>query len=119
MKQKQCRSLHTTRLPFKFIFFVFFLDQNPATAEKVRLLKETNKRVDLNKFLQHLMSSPVLSENPVENRLSLKMTMEHHHGRNTGRFYKKNNLILNSWPSKKTRCIKYSTVMLRSKCFNS
>lgn len=66
-----------------------FLDKNPATAEKLRLLKETNKPVDLNEFLQHLMSSPVLSENQVENWLSLRMTMERHHGRNKGRLYKK------------------------------
>lgn len=89
MQQKQCRSLHTTRLPFKIYIFCISLDKNPATAEKVRLLKETNKPADLNKVLQHFMLSPVLSENQVENWLSFKMTMEHHHGRNKGRFYKK------------------------------
>lgn len=72
----QCRSLHTTRLPFKYLSFVFILDKKPATAEKVRLLKETNKPVDLNEFLQHFF----------------RMTMERHHGRNKGRFYTKKNL---------------------------
>lgn len=92
MKQKQCRSLHTTRLPFKYISF-YFLDKNPATAEKVRLFNETNKSLDLNEFLQHLMSSPVLSKNPVGNWLYVRMKMERHHGKNKGRFYKKNNLV--------------------------
>lgn len=90
----QCRSLHTTRLPFKYLSFVFFLDKKPATAEKVRLLKETNKPVDLNEFLQHLMSSPVLSENPVDNWLSFRMTIERHHGRNKGRFYTKKKIYI-------------------------
>lgn len=55
----------------------------------MRILKETNKPVDLNEFLQCLMSFPVLSENPVENWLSFRMTMKRHYGRNKGRFCKK------------------------------
>lgn len=90
----QCRSLHTTRLPFLIYIFCISLDKNPATAQKVRLLKETNKPVDLNEFLQHLMSSPVLSENPVDNWLSFRMTIERHHGRNKSRFYTKKKIYI-------------------------
>lgn len=89
----QCRSLHTTRFPFKYFFLYCFLDKNPATVEKVRLLKETYKPLDLNEFLLYLMLSPVLSTNPIENWLSFRLTMERHHGRNKGRFYKKKNLV--------------------------
>lgn len=69
------------------IYLLFFLDKKPVTAEKLRVLNEINKSLDLNEFLQYLLSSPVVSKNPAENCLFFRKTLERHHGRNIGRFY--------------------------------
>lgn len=67
---------------------MFFLDKNPATAEKVRLLNETNKSMEVNEFLQHVMSYPVLSKNPEANWIHVHMKIEcRPERRNKGWFY--------------------------------
>lgn len=54
----------------------------------MRLLNETNKSMEVNEFLQHIMSYPVLSKNPEANWFHVHMKIEcRPERRNKGWFY--------------------------------
>lgn len=70
-----------------------FLDKNLVIVEKVWLLNEIYKLLDLNEFLLYLMLFLVFFINLIENWFFFRLIMECYYGRNKGWFYKKKNLV--------------------------